>query len=133
MDADGSGEISAEELHAVFSAVNEDVSKKKIKELVEEVDTDKSGAVNFQEFLHMLVLFRKEGGKYKEFSAFVDALHSTPSELLIKECAKRKLKIKYRILEVRKETAMHPEQNVMEVCKFAFNVSMYSSFDFIFL
>jgi hypothetical protein len=114
MDADGSGEISAEELHQVFSAVSEEVSLSKVRELVKEVDADSSGQVNFQEFLHMLVLFRKEGGKFKEFSSFIDALHSTPSELLQKEAAKRRLAVKYRLMEVRKESALHPEQNVME-------------------
>ena len=63
----------------------------------------------------MLVMFRKDGGKFKEFAGFVDRLHSTPSQLLKKECKKRDLIIKYRLLDVREESAMHPEQSVMEV------------------
>ena len=63
----------------------------------------------------MLVLFRKDGGRFKEFAGFVDKLHSTPSELLQKECKKRDLLIRYRLLDVREESAMHPEQSIMEV------------------
>lgn len=50
-DKDGSGEITLEELQDIFGKNNEEA----IRELVNEVDTDKNGRIDFDEFKAMMV------------------------------------------------------------------------------
>lgn len=49
-DKDKSGEITVEELYEIFGSKNAD----KIKQLVDEVDTDKNGKIDFNEFKEMM-------------------------------------------------------------------------------
>ena len=51
MDADGDGELSADEIHRALSKNGEDVSLERVKELVAKADTDGNGLVSKQEYL----------------------------------------------------------------------------------
>lgn len=54
MDADGSGAIDAEELGAAFKLLGLQVSQNEIKEMLDEVDRDGSGEVEYPEFLEIM-------------------------------------------------------------------------------
>ena len=65
-DANGDGKISEAELEKALQSLGKNVSKKEVKEMMEKVDTDKSGSIEFNEFA---TLFREnlgESGDYNE-------------------------------------------------------------------
>ena len=49
-----SGTIDAKELKVAMRALGFDPSKEEVRKLISQVDTDKSGTVNFSEFLSMM-------------------------------------------------------------------------------
>ena len=53
-DADGNQTIEAAELQACFKKLGDDYSTSKIDSMLKEVDTDKSGTIDFGEFLEMV-------------------------------------------------------------------------------
>ena len=53
-DVDGSGSISSEELKLMFGG-DENTGDQVWKELIKEVDTDKDGTINLNEFKNMLL------------------------------------------------------------------------------
>ncbi|KAM0950910.1 putative EF-hand domain-containing protein [Dioscorea sansibarensis] len=53
-DTDGSGTIDAKELHVAMRALGFEMTEEQIKEMIADVDRDGSGAIDFNEFLHMM-------------------------------------------------------------------------------
>ena len=56
-DKDGDGTITTTELRTVLSALGQNPSDEEIGKLVSYVDTDGSGAIDFPEFLVMMMQF----------------------------------------------------------------------------
>ena len=56
-DKDGNGSITTKELGTVMRSLGQNLSEAEIKEMIDIVDEDKSGTIDFQEFLHLM--FRK--------------------------------------------------------------------------
>ena len=52
-DADGNGHITTKELGNVFQALGETIPGYKLRELIQQVDKDKNGMVEFEEFLEV--------------------------------------------------------------------------------
>ena len=50
-DADGSGSISAEELHTIMASLGKNVSLEEVMRMIQDVDDDGSGEIEFDEFL----------------------------------------------------------------------------------
>ena len=59
-DSDGGGEISTRELLKVFKMLGFTPTKDELDEIVEVVDQDGSGEIDFDEFLIMMVMQIKE-------------------------------------------------------------------------
>lgn len=55
MDEDGSGSIDTQELHHAFRLLGFRLSKKEIQELVDEVDHDKTGELEWTEFIEIFL------------------------------------------------------------------------------
>jgi Ca2+-binding EF-hand superfamily protein len=56
-DADGNGHIDAKEVRDVLVSIGEkDVPGFRVRELIEEVDTNKNGTIEFDEFLYVSFL-----------------------------------------------------------------------------
>ena len=53
-DRDGTGEISAADVKQVMATLGEDISQEEVDEMVKEVDGDKDGKINYDEFVQML-------------------------------------------------------------------------------
>jgi len=53
-DSDGSGELDTEELGNVIRSIGFQVSESEVVDMVEESDEDRSGALNFLEFLELM-------------------------------------------------------------------------------
>merc|ERR1712070_501726 len=53
-DEDGGGSISADELGAVVRSLGQDPTEEELTEMVNEVDTDGNGEIDFEEFCVMM-------------------------------------------------------------------------------
>merc|ERR1712042_187075 len=67
-DTDGGGDISTAELGTVMKMLGQNPSREELDEIIEEVDEDGSGSIDFEEFLVMMVRLLKEdqAGKSEE-------------------------------------------------------------------
>jgi len=65
-DADGGGDISTRELGRVMKLLGQNPSPDQLAQIVQEVDTDGSGSIDFDEFLVMMVMQMKEEKKGEE-------------------------------------------------------------------
>nr|XP_014342351.1 PREDICTED: troponin C, skeletal muscle isoform X1 [Latimeria chalumnae] len=64
-DADGGGDISTKELGTVMKILGQNPSREELDAIIEEVDEDGSGTIDFEEFLVMMVSQMKEEAKGK--------------------------------------------------------------------
>ena len=53
-DKDGNGSITTKELGTVMRSLGQNLSEAEIKEMIDIVDEDKNGTIDFQEFLHLM-------------------------------------------------------------------------------
>ena len=53
-DKDGNGSITVSELGTVMRSLGQNLSEAEIKEMIDIVDEDKNGTIDFQEFLHLM-------------------------------------------------------------------------------
>ncbi|KAJ4933883.1 hypothetical protein JOQ06_006692 [Pogonophryne albipinna] len=67
-DTDGGGDISTKELGQVMRMLGQNPSREELDAIIEEVDEDASGTIDFEEFLVMMVQQLKEdqSGKSEE-------------------------------------------------------------------
>ena len=54
-DTDGSGEVSAEELGDVMRSLGQTPSSTELRDLIKEVDVDRSGSIDFEEFKALMI------------------------------------------------------------------------------
>jgi Ca2+-binding EF-hand superfamily protein len=54
-DADGSGAISVDELGGVMMSLGQNVTPTQLRQLIEEVDIDRSGSIDFEEFKALMI------------------------------------------------------------------------------
>uniref|UniRef100_A0A4W3JMZ5 Troponin C, skeletal muscle n=2 Tax=Callorhinchus milii TaxID=7868 RepID=A0A4W3JMZ5_CALMI len=64
-DADGGGDISTKELGTVMKILGQTPTREELDAIIEEVDEDGSGTIDFEEFLVMMVRQLKEEAKGK--------------------------------------------------------------------
>ncbi len=55
MDEDGSGDIDVPELGRAMERLGKPKNQLELKKMIDEVDTDKSGTINYREFLEMML------------------------------------------------------------------------------
>lgn len=72
-DSDGGGEISTRELLKVFKMLGFTPTKDELDEIIEVVDQDGSGEIDFDEFLIMMVMQIKEESKSQDETVLKDA------------------------------------------------------------
>ena len=53
-DKDGDGSITTKELGTVMRSLGQNPSEDEIRQIIEEIDEDKSGTIDFKEFLHLM-------------------------------------------------------------------------------
>ncbi|MEM7590001.1 MAG: EF-hand domain-containing protein [Cyanobacteria bacterium P01_A01_bin.83] len=54
-DADGSGTISVKELATIMNSLGQQTSPQELRELIKEVDVDRSGSIDFEEFKALMI------------------------------------------------------------------------------
>lgn len=72
-DGDGGGEISTRELLKVFKMLGFTPTKDELDEIIEVVDQDGSGEIDFDEFLIMMVMQLKEESKSQDETVLKEA------------------------------------------------------------
>ena len=72
-DSDGGGEISTRELLKVYKMLGFTPTKDELDEIIEVVDQDGSGEIDFDEFLIMMVMQIKEESKSQDETVLKDA------------------------------------------------------------
>lgn len=72
-DKDGNGSISTKELGTVMRSLGQNLSEAEIKQMIEIVDEDKSGNIDFKEFLNLMARNMKIVNKEEEL---LDALNT---------------------------------------------------------
>ncbi len=72
-DKDGNGSISTKELGTVMRSLGQNLSEAAIKQMIEIVDEDKSGTIDFKEFLNLMARNMKIVNKEEEL---LDALNT---------------------------------------------------------
>ena len=72
-DKDGNGSISTKELGTVMRSLRQNLSEAEIKQMIEIVDEDKSGTIDFKEFLNLMARNMKIVNKEEEL---LDALNT---------------------------------------------------------
>ena len=74
-DKDGNGSITTRELGTVMRSLGQNLSEAEIKEMIDIVDEDKNGTIDFQEFLHLMArkmkLIRKEEELLNAFNILI--------------------------------------------------------------
>merc|ERR1719370_2701735 len=78
-DHDGGGDINTNELGRVMKLLGQSPSKEELDEIVQAVDVDGSGSIDFDEFLIMMVkemfrLFDKNGDNFLDWDELNDAI-----------------------------------------------------------
>lgn len=53
-DADGDGNISADELRQIMENLGETLTQEEVEDMVKEADVDGDGEINYQEFCRMM-------------------------------------------------------------------------------
>lgn len=83
LDVDGNKTIDRAELTTVLKALNLYKNDEQVAALIEEVDTNKSGTVDWDEFLVILAKERA-GGASKESSGFLNVVHESKRLIQVK-------------------------------------------------
>ncbi len=65
-DKDGDGTIDTKELGPLLRSLGQNPAEDEIAEMIDEVDVDGSGAIDFVEFLHLMLRRQREGLSYDE-------------------------------------------------------------------
>lgn len=65
-DRDGDGTITTKELGTVLRALGQNPTEEELRQMVNEVDTDQNGTIDFPEFLAMMHKMMKNDGSDQE-------------------------------------------------------------------
>lgn len=84
-DADGSGSIDEHEFRALLARMSLSVTDAEAAELVNSIDTNGNGLIDFQELVVMVVQIKKGDDRFRALKKFVDALDTTPIAALERE------------------------------------------------
>jgi troponin C len=74
-DEDGGGDISTRELGRVMKLLGQSPTPDQLAQIIEEVDADGSGTIDFDEFLVMMVMQLNEESKGEEEGVLRDCFH----------------------------------------------------------
>src|SRR5688572_13002457 len=86
-DADGSGAIDEQEFRALLSRMAIIVTDTEAAELVDSIDTDGNGFIDFRELVGMVIRIKTGDERFRGLKKFVDALDTTPIALLEREAS----------------------------------------------
>lgn len=77
-DTDHSGELDIYEIQKILYNLGMKNFEEKAKELLEIVDVDGSGEIDFDEFCRFIILMKKGEGSFAQFNKLLDMMNETP-------------------------------------------------------
>ncbi|KAJ0399546.1 hypothetical protein P43SY_006092 [Pythium insidiosum] len=98
-DADSSGAIDEREFRSLLERLSLHVSETQVSELVESIDTDGDGLIDFAELVAMVCRIKQGDSRLAALQSFVSALGTTPVALLEREATKFGLQVTYQLVE----------------------------------
>lgn len=114
-DVDHSDTIDKHEIKKVLLYLGMEASMDMAKELLEIIDVDKSGEIDFGEFCNFIVMLKRGDPRLEGYSSMLQVLNSTPLGELERQASSRNLKIRFVIIEKREATLTQPTQYIVEV------------------
>lgn len=92
-----------------------DSSLEQAEELLNIVDTDQSGEIDFDEFCTFIIMLKRGDERMTKYQQLLTNIRNTPLGNLEHQCELRELKMQFVTIEEREPTAMHPALFVVEV------------------
>ena len=114
-DVDHSNTIDKHETKKILLYLGMDASLDMAKELLEIIDVDKSGEIDFNEFCNFIVMLKRGDPRLQGYSSMLDVLNSTPLGELERQASSRNLNIRFVIVEKREATLTQPTNYIVEV------------------
>ena len=114
-DVDHSNTIDKHETKKILLYLGMDASMDMAMELLEIVDVDKSGEIDFDEFCNFIVMLKRGDPRLSGYSSMLNVLNSTPLGELERQASSRNLKIRFVIVEKREATLTQPTNYIVEV------------------
>lgn len=114
-DLDSSGAISLDELAEVYTSLGEQPDADLLSDLMDEIDQDNDGEIQWKEFVRMFALFKRGHSKMFKFGSFLEKLNRTPGVVLSIEAKRRNLNTQYKVVEVRRATSYNPKLFVVQL------------------
>ncbi len=114
-DSNKSGTIDKHETKKILNFLGMDSSLERAEELLNIVDADKSGEIDFDEFCKFIVMIKRGDERLSSFGSLLEKINSTPLGELERQCKNRDLKIKFIIVEERPASLTNPTLYVVEV------------------
>ncbi|EED17074.1 troponin C, putative [Talaromyces stipitatus ATCC 10500] len=91
-DKDGNGEITAEELRDVMRSLGQNPTESELQDIVNELDVDHTGTIDFDEFLTMMVHKGKATDEEAELRAAFDVFDQDGSGTISADEMRRVMK-----------------------------------------
>jgi hypothetical protein len=114
-DVDPSNTIDKHETKKVLLYLGMEASMDMAKELLEIIDIDESGEIDFNEFCNFIVMLKRGDPRLQGYGAMLQHLNSTPLGELERQASGRNLKIRFVIVEKREATLTQPTNYIVEV------------------
>jgi hypothetical protein len=114
-DVDHSGTIDKHETKKVLQYLGMEGSMDMANELIDIIDIDKSGEIDFQEFCNFIVMLKRGDPRLQGYSSMLSVLNSTPLGELERQASSRGLSIRFVIIEKREATLTQPTNWIVEV------------------
>jgi hypothetical protein len=114
-DVNKSGDIDIFEVKKILLNMEMDHSLEQAQELMNAVDKDGSGVIDFSEFCRFVALLKQGDEKFSKFSKLIDNLNNTPLGFLEMQSKLRNLKPAFRLVEEREANATTTAICVVEV------------------
>ena len=114
-DANGSGDIDKHEARKILEALGMDASLEKAEELLNIIDENGTGEINFEEFCRFICMIKDGDDRLAGYGGLLGKLNDTPLGTLEHQTKQRHLALKFLLIEEREATASQPVVFVVEV------------------
>lgn len=113
-DVDHSNTIDKHETKKILLYLGMEGSIEMAQDLLDIIDVDKSGEIDFNEFCNFIVMLKRGDPRLNGYSSMLSVLNATPLGELERQATSRNLKISFAIIEKREATLTQPTAYIVE-------------------